>query len=270
VANRLRMALLFLLLPAAVANAAIAVMGPLLMEYDVKPGGSYEGSIVVQNSGDAPQEIKVYQTDYRFSADGRADYGEPAGGLPRSNAKWITLSPTRVSIPAGESTTIGFAVQVPDSASLTGTYWSLIMVEPVDASSPESSSSKPDSVSLSVRQVFRYAIQIATTVGSTGSVQARFDGFHLDQADGKRDLQIDVENTGDRLCPTTVWAEVYDANGKFVGKFDAGQRRLDPGTSARFTADLTSIAAANYKALILVDCGGNNVFGANANLVFTP
>ncbi len=268
--NRLCAALLFLLLPAAIGNAAIAVMGPLLMEYDVKPGGGYEGSIVVQNSGDAPQEVKVYQTDYFFWSDGRADYGEPAGGLPRSNAKWITLSPARVTIPAGDSTTVGFTIQVPDSGSLAGTYWSLIMVEPVDSSSPESSSTKPDNVSLSVRQVFRYAIQIATTVGSTGSVQVKFDGFHLDQADGKRDLQIDVENTGERLCPATVWAEVYDSNGKLVGRFDAGQRRLYPGTSARFTADLTSITAANYKALILVDCGGDNVFGANANLVFTP
>ena len=268
--NRLRAALLLLLLPSSAANAAVSIMGPLLMEYDVKPGGSYEGSIVVQNPGDAPQEVKVYQTDYSFSSDGRAEYGEPAGGLTRSNAKWITLSPSRVTIPAGESVTVGFTVQVPDSASLTGTYWSLIMVEPVDATSPESAGSKPDSVNLSVRQVFRYAIQIATTVGSTGSVRVQFDGFHLDQADGKRDLQIDVENTGERLCPATVWAEVYDSSGKYVGKFDAGQRRLYPGTSARFTADLTSIAAASYKALILVDCGGDNVFGANANLVFTP
>jgi hypothetical protein len=52
-----------------------------------------------------------------------------------------------------------------------------------------------------------------------------------------------------------------------VGKFDGGKQRMYPGTSVRFTADLVGVQSSLYKALIIVDCGGEDVFGANVNLV---
>jgi hypothetical protein len=263
------LATLFLLASVA-SDASIVVVGPLLHEYEVKPGTTYEGSIVLQNPGDLPQEVKVYQTDYTFWADGTAKYGEPPGELPRSNARWITIAPTRATIPPGEHASFAYTIQVPDNLSLVGTFWSVVMVEPVDVSSPESSSPGPKEPSLSVRQVVRYAIQIATSIGATGSVELKFAGFGLDQSGSGRSLQIDLENAGERMYRATVWADVYDEKGQYVGKFEAGQRRLYPGTSARFAADIARIPLANYKALILVDCGDDNVFGANVTLVLKP
>ncbi len=262
------LAALLLLVPLA-CGASVVVVGQLLHEYEVSPGTNHAGSIAVQNPGDSAQEVKVYQTDYAFWADGTAKYGEP-GESPRSNARWITVSPVRATIPAGESATFAYTIYVPDDVSLVGTFWSVIMVEPVDVASPESSSADPKDTKMSIRQVFRYAIQIATTIGSTGNLQLKFAGVRLDQTESGRRLQIDLENTGELMFRAKVWADLYDGNGQYVGKFDAGQRRLYPGTSARFTADITRIAEANYKALILVDCEGDNVFGANVNLVLKP
>jgi type II secretory pathway component GspD/PulD (secretin) len=80
-------------------------------------------------------------------------------------------------------------------------------------------------------------------------------------------LVVDVENTGERWLRGSMWAELYDSEGKHVGKYDGGKQRMYPGTSVRFSADLVGIQTSSYKALIVIDCGGDDVFGANVNLV---
>jgi len=256
------------LCPVAHAGDFVAISGPLTREFDVQPGRSYDGTIDVANPSKAAQEIKVYQTDYLFYADGTRSYGEP-GSIQRSNARWLTLSPLQAVIPAGESVTIRFAVQVPSDQTLRGSYWSVIMVEPVPPSAPESSRNDSPMPALGIRQVVRYAVQVITTVADTGSRQIRFSQVRLVSDNGRRQLVVDLENTGERLLRTSLWADLYDPKGSFVGKFDGGKHGLYPGTSARFTADLAGLAIATYKALIVADCGGDDVFGANVSLVLT-
>ena len=79
-------AALVLALSADIASAAsVSVVGGLTREIVLQPGARTEGCIVLRNNTDQPQEVKVYQTDYLFWADGRNEYGEP-GATPRSNA----------------------------------------------------------------------------------------------------------------------------------------------------------------------------------------
>jgi peptidoglycan hydrolase-like protein with peptidoglycan-binding domain len=253
------------LLAASNVAAQVGIVGALTHEYTITPGRSYEGSIDIDNSSDTAQEVKAYQSDYFFYADGSTLYGEP-GDLPRSNARWMSLSPKQVTIPPKETVTINFIIQVPDDATLTGTYWSLVMVEPVPLSSPESTSSdaKPG---LGVNQVLRYGVQIVTQVGETGTRQLKFSQLKLVVENGKRSLLADVENSGERWLKGSFYLDLYDAKGGYVGKFESGQKRMYPQTSVRYSLDLVGVANGSYKALIVVDCGGDDVFGVNVNLV---
>ena len=144
------------------------------------------------------------------------------------------------------------------------------MVEPISAGSPESSVVGPNQIGITIRQVLRYAIQIVTQVGRTGILQAQFTDIHLAMDGDTRVLVTDVVDTGERWFTGHLWAELYDAGGKLVGKFDGGERRLFPGTGARFSAPLTGVQDANYQALIVLDCGGDDVFGANVSIVVSP
>jgi len=256
---------LLLLVPLA-ADAGIQVLGNLSQDLEVQPGRTYEGSLEVQNPSDKPAEIRLYQTDYFFYADGNVLYGEP-GQLPRSNAKWITFTPQQAVIPAKESIVVRYTVTVPSDESLTGSFWSLLMVEEVPEGSPESTRPSSDQVSVGIRQVFRYGVQIATTVGATGSRQIRFTQVRLAADKEKRSLVVDLENTGERWLRAALWVELYDTEGRYVGRFEGGTHRLYPGTTARFPADLVGVRDATYKALIVADCGGDDVFGADVSLV---
>jgi hypothetical protein len=250
-------------LASGTAWSSVAVLGPLAYEHVAAPGQPYGGTLELQNTGDGPADVRVYQSDYFFYADGRSLYGE-AGVLPRSNARWVSVSPAQLRIPAGEKAVVRYAVQVPDDASLAGSYWSVIMVEPVEQSTTESGADKSG---VEISQVLRFAIQIVTQIGSSGNVLLGFTRLQLQAVDGLRSLLVDAENTGERWYRANVWAEIYDAEGRFIGRYDGGTFRMYPGTSARFTADLTGVQRGTYKALVVADCGGDDVFGANVDLV---
>ncbi len=115
--------------------------------------------------------------------------------------------------------------------------------------------------------MFRYGVQISTNISATGTRRIRFMQVLLAADKEKRSLIVDLENTGDRWLRVTLWTELYDAEGRYVGRFEGGTHRLYPGTTARFPADLVGVRDATYKALIVADCGGDDVFGADVSLV---
>ena len=101
----------------------------LTHEWVVQPGETYMGMVEITNVGAEAGTVEVYQSDYSFFCDGRSEYPSP-GELPRSNADWIALdlSSPYLTIPAKSSVPVSYTIQVPDDATLTGTYWSVVNV----------------------------------------------------------------------------------------------------------------------------------------------
>ena len=145
------------------------------------------------------------------------------------------------------------------------------MVEGIPKGSPESGSEDDEEFSVGVMQVFRYAIQMVTNIGTTGTRQLQFlqIALHKDEEEGKntRTLQIDVANPGERWLRVGCLMELYDDKGTFIAKLEGEQRRLYPETSVRFNIDVAEVAAGSYKALIILDGGGEDVFGGMYTLV---
>lgn len=254
--------------PTAVCRGGVGV-DELSRERTVQPGENYRGTITLRNRDGEPRAVKVYQADYLFFSDGRNVYGG-AGSLERSNAGWITFSPRLLDVPPNGSSTVEFAVSVPRDETLVGTYWSLIMVEELASAPPSGQSVSPESeAQAGVRQVLRYGIQVVTHIGDTGIRALRFADKTLTvTADGRRTLRADIENTGERALRPYVWVELYDDSGQRFGRFQTDRRRLYPGTSARYTIDLSDAPGGSYLALVVVDNGDEHVFGAQYSLEF--
>jgi len=144
------------------------------------------------------------------------------------------------------------------------------MVEGVPADSPESSPrAKSEKPELGLRQTLRYGIQIATHITGTGKRSVKFLGARLIKVAGSGTaLQVDVEDDGTLWFRPDVYVEVFDAKGISLGKFAGQKYRMYPGTSVRQQIDLHTIPAGKYKALVVVDAGGDDVFGAQYVLEF--
>lgn len=256
--------LLFVLSGNIFAEVNLNVDGTMTRSFTLDPGGKTRGEIVVQNQGDEESEVKVYLQDYLHYADGRNLFQKP-GAVGRSNASWIALTPNQAVIPAKGSLTINFTLSVPPDPKLKGTYWSLLMIEPV----PKSllTPGKPENdVNIQVVTVIRLAVQMISTVGKSGEAKLRFQSRSLAREQGRRLLTLDLENMGDRLLTPHVWTELYNKKGQSSGKIDGSRHRIYPGCSARFVLDLSKLAPGGYKAVVVADNGDDNVFGANYTL----
>jgi hypothetical protein len=258
----LLLGLLILCAPLAHAQG-ISVIGNLTRESNLQPGGTTSGSLLIHNQTDHPQAVSVYQKDYLFHADGRTEYGDP-GSVARSNATWITFAPHQFTLAAGASQPVNYTVQVPANPSLQGTYWSVLMVEP-QGDAPPAQTAGP--AAISVRQVWRYAVQMITQLGATGTCDLKFNNRALVRDAQKHcHLQFDLENGGERSLSPSVWVEVFAADAHSLGRISGRRIRLYPGCSARVDLDLGTLAPATYHALVVADNGDENVFGAQYEL----
>jgi hypothetical protein len=245
----------------------VSIKGSLTHERQAQPGEIYRGTITVINPGGDLEEVKVYQTDYHFVSDGRCFYDDP-GANPRSNASWITFSPHLVTITPEGNSIINYTVAVTQEEGLIGTYWSILMIEVMPKGYQEVTSPERTAAKLGIRQIVRYGIQIVTHIGNTGQRRLEFANTKLLRDGDLRLFQVDVENVGERWLRPVLWTELYGKDGSYRGRLEGGVLRVYPGTSARFTFDVTHIARGDYKALVIADCGADDVFGATYPLRF--
>ncbi len=256
--------LLLSLMPGALI-AQVSVLGSLANDRDAGPGEVYSGKIAVRNDSKEVAQARVYQTDYLFYHDG-TNYFEEPGSTPRSNADWVQFNPAILTLSPGETGLINYVVRVPseiEGQGLEGSYWSMIMIEGIPRNSPESTLGDNERPQFGLRQITRYGVQIATHVRANANVNVSITGVELSREGlGEPVLQLNFENSGNVLIVPETWLELYDDAGELARRVAGQQSRLYPGTSVAHRFNLSDTPAGTYEALIVVDGGDDNLFGA--------
>ena len=253
-----------LLAASSAASAQIAVVGNTVEERIGAPGESYTGTIVVRNLTQQDQPVRIYQTDYLFFADGTSHFNDP-GTSARSNAKWITPTVRSLLVPPSSEMTESYTVRVPAGDSLSGTYWSAIMVEGAPTEAGRSSGGRPQ---VGVGAVMRYAVQVATHIRTTGSRKVEFANtkFITDTATQQQTFELEVKNVGERAYRPALWIEVYDEAGTLKGNARQERGLLYPGTSLKQVFNLGKLAPGTYRAVVFADSGEDAVFASQFTL----
>lgn len=240
--------------------AGISIENALSHLYEAKGGEKYSGTIIVKNSDDKATKVNIYKKDYSFTSDGKSNYAQP-GTLDRSNANWITIVPEVITIPANDKVKINYIVQTPVSEDLRGSYWSMIMVEKVV--DPRLTDEGADDVSVGIFLSTRYGIQIVTNVGNTGEKKLKLIKTNIKTNNKKNFLVVDVENIGIMFLKAGVYAEFYNNDGEYIGKFSAeNKKRIYPNTSVRYKININDVSSGEYQLLVVADGGENALFGA--------
>jgi hypothetical protein len=257
----------FALGTANLAAAQVALVSSATEQFVARAGEEYTGVARVRNMGAVPQEAKVYLADYRPEADGRARFPEP-GSSTRSNAPWITVSPSRLVIPPGETVDVSYRVTVPADAPLSGSYWSMLMIEGIPSSSDESAHRTPSRgrTEVAIRATVRYGVQLVTHVGESGEAKIEIKGTRVEAAEKGRRLTFDILNTGGRASTPVVRVEVFDATGTNVHTVEQRKGLLLPESALRQQVDLGTLPTGSYEVLVVVDTGGDEVVGAQYTL----
>jgi len=259
------LSILLLLVFAGVAEAGLSVDGELLELFQLEPGQSRRGAIVVRNDGEAPQRGRAYLNDYRFGVGGWNSY-DPPGSHPRSCAPWMQVSPAEFTVSPGEELLLAYTIQVPPLDSLVGSFWCMVVIEPTsDLISNISAGSNNNSTSVGLQAVVRHAIQYAVNIGETGVKELAIVQKSLERSDQGVVLSLDVENRGERWVRPLIWAEFYDSQGKLVDRQEQQRGTLYPGCSLRqqFTVkeDL-----GGHEVLVIIEDGDGEAWGAQYEL----
>jgi len=258
--------LLFLGIMLSPAWAGIQVLSDLTISQNLMPGDKYDGVLLLQNNGDKPADVKLYQNDYLFQADGKNTFGKP-GSHTRSNAPWIFLQPSKLTIQAGETASVNYNITVPNDPQLKGTYWSIIMIEPEPEDIMQTPTPEKGKHKMGITTVIRYGLQVVTNIGDNAIRQIDFSNIKLIKNQKINCLQADLSNNGEQWLNLQIWLEIYDSKGNFVAKKEAGKLRIYPGCSARSEISLEGLPSGTYSALLVADNGDQAVFGAQCDLI---
>jgi len=254
--------IILLLYPLQLLQGSIVVLNGLTHTHQVEHGKVYKGKIEIQNAGNHPQSVKIFLQDYSYQSNGVVEYNAPNTNH-KTNSNWLKLNTNLVTLGVKEKAEIHYELTIPEWLAEPGSYWSVIMVEPVDDINPIKEES-----GINIRSIVRYAIQIITDYESDqGKPELKFNSVNLEQKDSKKTLKVAVSNAGNLYCKTMASIEIYDrTNGEKVGIYRSDLISLLPNTSKTINIDLSQVPPNKYNAVLIAVDEEENAFALNVEL----
>lgn len=162
-----------------------------------------------------------------------------------------------------EKTEVFYEITVPNQALDPGSYWSVIIVEPVDDIKP--SDNKPG---VNITSVVRYAIQVITDIETEkAKPDLKFENVKVEKEEGKQTVKIAIANNGNLYCRPTASIELYHRKtGKKIGTFSSLTMGLLPTTSKTFPIEISKVPPDQYTATIMATDEEENAFAINVEL----
>ncbi len=243
-------------------KAGIVVLNGLSHTYQVETGKVYKGKIAIENTGNQPQSVKLFLQDYSYKSDGTTSYTAPHTN-DKTNSEWIKINTNLVTLKAKQKTEVYYEITIPDTISEPGSYWSVIMVEPVDEIKPDHNKQ-----GVNITSIIRYAIQVITNFDSEkAKPDLKFEGVKIEKEEGRRILKVDISNTGNLYCKPTVNIEIYNkTNGQKLENISSQAMGLLPQTSKSFHIDISKIPPDRYNAVLIATDEDENAFALNVEL----
>lgn len=253
---------IILILPFSFSQANIVVLNGLSHNYKVENGRVYKGKISIENTGNQTQDVKLFLQDFTYQADGSINYTVPSTN-PKTNAEWIQLNTNLISLKPKEKTDVFYEIKIPSQTNDAGSYWSVIIVEPV-----ENIKASNEKQGINITSVVRYAIQIITDVDSENvKPNLKFEGIKIEKEQEKRILKVAIANEGNLYCKPTASIEIYNKkNGQKIETLSSLPMGLLPQTSKSFHIDITKMPPDQYNAVIIATDEDENAFALNVEL----
>lgn len=243
------------------ANAGIVVSNGLTHIHKIESGNIVKGKISIQNTGTEAQNVKIYLQDLSYKSDGTIIYAQP-NTHNKSNTSWIKLATNFITLKAGEKTDLLYEITAPDSIENAGSYWSVLIVEPVKEIPLNNQSG------VNITSVVRYAIQIITNYKTEDlKSDLKFESVKIVKEENRNVLKVAIANTGNIYCKTVASIELFNAKtGQKAGVFSSLPMSLLPNNSKMFSIDIGKILPGQYSTVIMASDEEENSFALKTEL----
>lgn len=243
-------------------HAGIVILNGLTHSYKIENGKVYKGKISIENTGSNPQIVKIFLQDFSYNSDGSIHY-TALHTNEHTNGDWIKLNTNLLTLKGKEKSEVFYEITVPNQTMDAGSYWSTIIVEPMEDVKP--SDNKPG---VSITSIIRYAIQIITDFETEkAKPDLKFESVKVEKQDGKQIAKIAIANKGTLYCKPTAAIEIYNRKtGEKIGTYSSLTMGLLPNTSKTFYIDISKVPPDTYKVVIIATDEEENAFAINLEL----
>lgn len=242
--------LLAILGPMSAANAADIGLSPARLSLQVAPGGTVTGETTVFSTSSKPVTLMVSMGDWTQASDGKLTF-LPPGTADYSATPWATPSATSLVVPPNGKATLRISFQVPNDASLAGTYQSVVFVE------TQATPSAGKGTQFLTKQ--RLGLVAYVTIAGTATHGSKLSDMYLDG----HDLKVVLDNTGNTLMRASGKVELRDSAGKTVATIPVSDVPVMRGSERDLALALPKdLAPGYYVALALInDPRGGSLVG---------
>jgi hypothetical protein len=227
-------------------------LSPMRMELRLSPGGSYSGTLRLDNQGDRLR-VRTSVLDFHLDAEQNPQF-EP--GLTEEAAyscrNWLTVNPMEAELDVKGGIAVRYTLRVPADAQ------------------PQSYNCAAGFTSLpTASEVTRFGIRTAVRVVTAfyviignPAVEGRLSEIAMEHIPGSKDLRavIVLENTGKMFYRPTGTLAVLDPAGAIIESYDLAPLPVLPERKQRFLFPLKKVSAGQPCALrVRLDLGTGEI-----------
>jgi hypothetical protein len=193
----------------------------------------------------------LYVNDWiRDSLGGHAYYR--ADTLPRSCAKWVSVSTNFIELEPGQVKQVTVKLQLPEDPNTSKEMkWAMLFIETVE----EASASKNSSTQASVRNLLRIGVHIYQTPPTLSNKEVKVLDLKPSK-EGVNTYNLLCKNTGDIMLECKSYLELASLADGSKTKLDAVEFPIFPDQRRIITFELPkNLAKGKYSVLAVIDGG---------------
>lgn len=240
--------------------ASVIVVNGLTHIYNGVSGTQIKGEVVLLNNSNVDQTIHFSLNDAIFSCTENRIFSNSITHK-NSSLSWFDGSLIDKTLSPKEKFTYQFVINVPNDATIRGTYWSMLML---DIDNPIRKEKIGNNIGLNTK--IRYAIGLLTNVNTYTEVNIDFQKVDLKKDTSTKKLEIKINNLNQYVEGIKLSLEVYDANGKKIFESATLRNMVFPGFCKDYSIDLSTLENGQYECLLVADTREKFV-GTNISLL---
>jgi hypothetical protein len=262
-ARRAAVTLAALFMMGVMPRVAIAQLAVDQVELFLDPQGGARGSASfnVSNGTDQVVEVSVYLNDWDRDQNGENRF-VPSGQLPASCARYLRVFPLSLRLAARSSQAVRVALE--GAASLQTACWSIVFVE----------TTTPPAAGRQVTYITRLGVKVygvpegLTRDGEITDVRvaARPASGRAPAGGSGRQLAVLFHNSGGMPLWPHGRVELRRLDNSVASSVDVPEFPVLPAAVRRVAIDLPVLPRGRYVALALIDYGGSEIAGGQAEL----
>jgi hypothetical protein len=243
-------------------------VSPSTLRLAVKPGTSQTREIKVVNDSKNKMTFQIVYSDFMMGRNGKPMASKPEVSK-YALSKWLSASPSFFELKPGASQKITLTIAVPGSDEGSVAGWTIMMIDQVTEKSALNLKGNDKTIAMGVLPSIGFGVYIYQNPPNVKINDVEIQKFAYLDSIGKKNLSLQVKNTGDGIGFCTSYVELTGLNDGKKQKLNVKQYTILPGFYRDFLYELPkTLPKGKYSAVGVIDYSNEQEIKA-AELEFT-